>query len=258
MSSTKRKLAVVPSRHADQPRLQLAASIKNAAKAKAALASHQQAIQRAGEQLAEAERKVEQARAGIDAAKTAFAGELADALARGSQMPATSSAVRAAEAAVVDAQRTAEAVRVARDRLKADLSKCEADVTSAEKTISAQIAAVTSPAIEELVAHAEQALSDLSRYAAVLRYLSSPDDDPADRGGGHGRPIRLAAELHTRVTNLLNSRSVSLLQFNLSDEVRTLVQQWRETRARLRANADLPLPPLPGDACTGSREESSA
>jgi hypothetical protein len=76
----------------------------------------------------------------------------------------------------------------------------------------------------------------------VLRYLGSPDDDPANRGGGHGRPIRIAAELHTRVTNLLGHRSISLLQFNLGADVEALVRQWKNVRAQLRTSPHVPLP----------------
>jgi hypothetical protein len=172
--SSKRRLAIVPpSRPADPARLRLNAAIKGAAKAKLALAEHQQAIRRAGEQLAESERQVEKARASVDAARHNFEGELAEAIAAGRAIPATSQVLGRADAAVAEAARTAEAVRAARDRLKADLRSVEVELRLADLDVLCKVNALTAPSVERLVVEAERASATLTRASAVLRYLTS-------------------------------------------------------------------------------------
>jgi hypothetical protein len=246
---TKRQpLPIVSPPHQPDPlRVALAAAIKAMAEAKGAAANNEKAIDKARCLCVQRERAVEEAQADADSARDQLATTMASAICDDNEPPTTSREVIAADEAVSTATNLLAAARTGLDKLRSDQAERRAAVVGAEEIISGQIAAVTSPAIEELVTRAERALADLARYAAVLRYLGTPDDDPSDRlGRGFGRPIRLSAELHQRVINLLNERSVSLLQFNLSDEIRALVQRWRETRAQLRASADTPLPPLPG------------
>ncbi|HEY6394040.1 MAG TPA: hypothetical protein VIX12_01410, partial [Candidatus Binataceae bacterium] len=149
--SSKRRLAVVPTRPEDQARLKLDEAIKAAARAKAVLASHQAAISRAGEQLAASERRVEELRSGVDVARHAYEGELADAVARGAPLPATGAAVKAADAAVADAERTAEAVRVARDRLRSDARGHEIEAHLAAVAVAAAADAVLAPSVASIL-----------------------------------------------------------------------------------------------------------
>jgi hypothetical protein len=192
----------------DPLRAALIAALAAEKKAKAKLAGHVQAIQRAEQQIGVSETKVGEARTNIDAAKTAFAGELADALARGAAMPATSSAVKAAEAAVSDAGRTLDAVRVARDRLKSDLRTHEIDLHLAEMDVAAAVDGCLIPTVEKLLALGEAARVQMWQCAEILNELRAPGGrDPyfrveiqvgrrpaAQRDGEAARPDRAARD----------------------------------------------------------------
>jgi hypothetical protein len=259
--SSKRRLAIVPpSRPADPARLRLNAAIKGAAKAKLALAEHQQAIRRAGEQLAESERQVEKARASVDAARHNFEGELAEAIAAGRAIPATSQVLGRADAAVAEAARTAEAVRAARDLLKADLRSVEVELRLADLDVLCKVNALTAPSVERLVVEAERASATLTRASAVLRYLtslnmtgvgSSAADREVDDAALAGLPwsVREAARAAKQVVPAeLEARARALsqfAQFNVPADVVQLVDQWRSARYVLRTDPNAALPELP-------------
>src|SRR5215469_1657337 len=85
---------------------------------------------------------------------------------------------------------------------------------------------------------------------AVLRLMTSSNFVGAWIGRSAGfSPLRMRS-MYSGTWRNCSTKSVpkviSLLQFNLADEVGALVRRWREVRAQLRANADVPLPPLPG------------
>jgi hypothetical protein len=239
-----KRLKLVTSHQIGDPlRQHLGQAIEALAQAKKDLIANEAAESRGRELVAEKERELERASANVAASRDQQADTYAEAIAAARPLPA-SAAVQAAITAEVEAKLALEAARSGLARIRSDHAEKRAAVDAAEKAVSAQIAAVTSPVVEELAARAERALADLNRYAAILRYLVSPSDDPADQynGGGFGRPIRIAAELHTRVTNLLSHRSICLLQFNQTADVEALVRQWKNVRAQLRADAHVPLP----------------
>jgi hypothetical protein len=251
MSSTKRKLAVVPSsRPEDDPaRLQLAAAIRAVAKAKATLAAHVQAIDRAREQTYASEREVEQARSGVDAAKTAFAGELADALARGAPLPATSAAVKSAEAAVVEAQRTAESTATARERLRADLRSCEIAVFLADNDVVAAVNAVIAPLAEQILEQGEAARRTLFRTAAVLNFLRAPDGDPRSdffwKPGDDWKLSHDAGEKRRAPMAEINKeieRFLARFRQDIDTNAIETLQQWRAWREMLKRDANATPP----------------
>jgi hypothetical protein len=234
--------------------LRLSTAIENAARAKETLAAHQAAIERARQQIGIAEAKIEECRTASVFARTSFEGEMAEALAHGRAVPATSRVLSRADAAVLDAQRTAEAVRVARDRLKADLSSHEAGVAAKERAVLREVNELLRPSVERIVADAERGRALLTSCAAVLRYLAGLNSTGAGSSAADREPDdAIPAALRERVRSLS-----SFAQFNLPSEVVALIDTWRAARRALRSNAGAPLPPLPGVACTGSREESSA
>jgi hypothetical protein len=267
-----KRLAVVPSppRSADPTRLQLAAAIKAAAKTKAALAAHQAAITRAGEQLSLAATKVEQARAGIDAARHAFAGEMADALAAGRAIPATSSALKMADAAVTDAERTASAVGVARDRLRSDLRNLEIDVSIADLGIIAEVNKLGWPSLEAVIERIEASLAIAISGFALFSFLNSSLGAGANERvyvNETGLPFsetqrisaarqqaaqRIPPELQERVRTLFALARVFCFpgdfhaNANLPQDARALVDAWRSCREQLRRDSSAALPELPG------------
>jgi hypothetical protein len=241
-----KRLKLVTSHQIGDPlRLQLGQAIEALAKAKADLVANETAEIRGRALVAAAETELERASANVAASRDQQADAYADAIAAARPLPA-SVVVQAAITTETEATYALEAARTGLARIRSDHDDRRAAIATAEETVSRKIAELMSPAIESLLKRGEQALVDLTATAAVLRYVSSPSDDPADRfsGGGFGRPIRIAAELHTRVTNLLNSRSVLLLQYNLGGDIEALVRRWKEVRAQLRLRADVPLPPL--------------
>jgi len=259
MSSTKRKLAVVqPLPHSEDPaRLRLDKAIKSAARAKAALAAHVAAIERAREQTYASERKLEAARGEAAAAKSAYAGELATAAAaRAATMPGTPKALRDAAAAVVDAERTAEATATARERLRADLRSCEVEVFLADNDVVATVNAVAAPLAEKMLAQGETARRTLFQCAAVLNFLRAPDGDPRSDffwkpdddwklsldAGKKRRAAIDERELGKRIEQFLNG-----FRQDLDTNAFETLQQWKTWREALKTDANAPLPSLPGE-----------
>jgi hypothetical protein len=221
--------------------------------------------------FAESERKVEQARAGIDAARHAFAGEMADALAAGRAIPATSSAVKMADAAATDAERTASAVGVARDRLRSDLRGIEIDVSIADLGIIAEVNKLAWPSLEVLVERCEKALAIAIPGFAVLSFLNSSLGAGAnervhidERGLPFSETQRISAarlkaaqrippELQERARALFVSARVFCFpgdfyaNANLPKDARAFVDAWRSCREELRRDGKAELPKLPGE-----------
>jgi hypothetical protein len=255
MSSTKRRLAVVPSsRPSDPARVQLDAAIKNAAKARAALAAHQAAIARAGEQLAESERRVDTARAGIESARHAFEGEMAAALSAGRAIPATSQVLGRADAAVVEAQRTADAVRAARERLRADLRSCEVDNHLAKNDIATAVDQIMAPLAAKMLAQAEAARRVLFESAAILSFLAHPDDafrfdqfwkpDEWRVSSDAGKKRRAAIDDEVR-----KGIEAYLAHFrqDIGLDVHRTLDAWKAAREALKTDASAELLKLPGE-----------
>jgi hypothetical protein len=262
---SKRKLAVVPSRQADPLRAQLAAAIKKAQVARERLSAHGQAIERARQQVTVAETELEAVRVDAAAVKAAYAEQLAQAVTDGAPLPVSSSAVRNADAKVLDATNAVSAIHIARDQLKESLHPAEVDVVVADADVIIAVNALLAPEIERLVVRAEAASQALIGGCAVLDYLRRMNltgagsnasdreiDDAAfpwsEREAVQRAKQVIPTELEERARSL--SESYRGTQFNLPPDVLQLVAAWREARARLRAAADAALPPLPGETET--------
>jgi hypothetical protein len=247
-------LKVVPS-PARQPdgdplRAALVAALAAERKARARLDGHHQAITRAGEQLAESERQVEKRRAGIDAAKTAFAGELADALARSTPLPATSALVASADAAMLDAERSAEAVRTARDRLKADLRNVEIELHLSEVDTIAATNAALAPSIAKLIALAEASRVTMYQCAAILQEVRARRADTFTwrenewkaswAAGDRRRPMDALKDQIDRFATRIHNK-------DLDTNTDQVVAAWRAVVEQLRTDPSAALPALPGE-----------
>jgi hypothetical protein len=235
--------------------VQLDKAIKAAAQAKATLAAHVQAIERAREQTYASERKVEAARADAAAAKSAYAGELAQAVAaRAPAIPGTPKALRAADAKVVDAERTAEATATARERLRADLRSCEIEVFLADNDVVAAVNAVLAPLAERILEQGEMARRTLFRSAAVLNFLRAPDGDPrSDFFWKPGDPWKLShdagekrrapmAEINKRIELFLNR-----FRQDIETNAEEVLRAFKTARQSLKSDANAALPPSPGE-----------
>jgi hypothetical protein len=229
----------------------LAASIKNAAKAKTALAGHSQAIERARQQVTIAETKAEEARSGIDAARHTFEGQLAEAIAHGAPLPATSSAIKAAETAAADAQRIAEATAIAHDRLRADLRAHEIEVHLADNDIAAAVNAVLAPLAEEMLARAEAARCTLFQCAAVLNFLRAPGGDPTFQWRDSEWKLSLDSGDKRRAPMAEIGKRIEKFLFRFRQDINTRADEtrraWERARTALKSSASAALPPLPGE-----------
>jgi hypothetical protein len=253
---TKRRLAVVPSppRSADPTRLRLDEAIKAAAKARSRLEAHRAAIQRADEQVTASEQKVEQAQAAAAAAKSAYAGELAQAVAaRAATMPGTPRALRDADAKVADAQRTAEATVIARDRLKADLRSVEIEThIIGEVDVAAAVDAALVPSVEKLIALGEQSRVVMWRCVGILNELRAPGGrDPYFRWAeSEWREQSDAGKRRDAMIPLRDQidRLQMRIHYNREAGVDEVISSWRLAVAQLRVDPiGAALPPLPGE-----------
>jgi hypothetical protein len=249
------------------PRIQLAAAIKNAAEAKAKLAAHRAAIKRADEQVTASERRLEERQAETAQAKSAYAGQLAQAVAAGaSTIPGTPKGLRDAELKEADAANTLDAVRVAATRLKGDLRGVEIDVPVADLVIIAEINKLARPEIEAEIERGETALTQAISSCVFLSFLSAPDADERVYVNESGLPFsetqrisaarlkagqRIPPELQERVRALFTlARRVFCFAGDfhtnayLPKDARARVDACREDRRRLRsdASADVALP----------------
>jgi hypothetical protein len=239
----------------DPLRAALSDALAGEKKAKAKLAAHHAAIKRADEQVTASERKLEELQAESAAAKSAYAGELAQAVAAAaSTIPGTPKALREAEVKVGDAEKTLEAVRVARDRLKGDLRGVEIDAHLSEMDVAAAVDAALAPSVEKLLALGEANRVTMYQCVAALSELRS----------GAGRdPYFNWSESEWRERSDANKRRAAMLP--LRDEIERLgmrvhykdqntgvdevITAWRAAVARMRVDPQgAALPPLPGDA----------
>jgi hypothetical protein len=254
MSSTKRKLAVVSSsRPEDQTRVSLAAALKAAEKAKERLAAHHAAIKRADQQVTASERKLEEIQAKSAQAKSAYAGQLAEAVAAGAAtIPGTPKALRESEAAVADATDTLDAVRTAATRLRGDLRGVEIDLHLAELDLMAATDAALAPSITKLIEIGEVSRVRMYQCAAILAEL---------RSGGGRNPFFTWRDDEWKVSSDANKRRGELRALGDQIDALTLrihnkdnntgigeaVAAWRAAVAKLKAEpTGAELPPLPG------------
>jgi hypothetical protein len=253
--SSKRRLAIVPSAAPSDPaRLRLDQAIKAAAKAKAKLAGRHAAIERARQQASIAQAKAEEARSGVDAARYAFEGQLAEAISHGAPLPATSSAIKVAETAAADAQRIAEATAVACDRLRADLRNVEIEEHLSRNDIATCVDQIIAPLAERILERGEQARRTLFECAAVLNFLARPDD--AFRFDQFWKPDewRVSSEAGAKrrapmgEVNERIARFLAHFRQDIDLDVERTLAAWKQARAALKLDPSATMPALPGDA----------
>ena len=155
---------------ADPLRVQLQEAIKNATEAREAFDRHRNAITKTRTAKWSAEKVHEVAVAGVDKAIAEHAENLAaDAGgADADDVAPTSSLIRMARLAVVDAADEVESFRGAYDRLRQDLPLRQADADRTAAEVENAISAVLAPIAEQLLARLRELIAEAAPYRSLL------------------------------------------------------------------------------------------
>jgi hypothetical protein len=225
-------------------RAALRAAVENAETMKATLAKREAALEQAVKFVAAAQTRLETATAAVGEAKAAHAERVARALADGLEPPtATLQVARDTETETRD---ELDAARAAVEQIKAQIADLVIETADAENAVLVQINALFASVVARKLADAKRLRVELLVLKSELSGLLQ-DDSPPRFADDLARYIaqkkrNAASPLRDEVHHFL-----SIDQPLFDDEVwakaNAAQRAWKQARAALRSDPDVPLPP---------------
>jgi hypothetical protein len=198
-------------------------AVSAAAKARAAVAAHHAAIERAQEHVAEAVGNVAAASAAVNTARQDHAKQIASVITGGGS-PTATGLIRAARAHERDAEDELAALKEALGSLQADLADLETDVSVAGRAVDAALAEMLKPVATRLL---EEARAHHLRFLTTREALNvvGRSFNPWDGG-----------EL-TKQIDRVGTFSEADVRVSIATR-----QQWLDAIEALKMDAGAPLP----------------
>jgi hypothetical protein len=209
----------------DDERSALRQAVSAAAKARAAVAAHQSAIDRARGLVQEAQAQVAAAGVAVNAARESHAQSIADAIIGGSS-PTSTSLVRIAQGHAADAAGDRDAARDALTRLEADHALIAADEVAARKAVDRVLVNLLEPTLRRLIAEANAHRDSFLRAQVALVEVAGLFDA--------WHPLSKEASL----VGLASDGDARVMEVSAAS--------WRSALAALRENPDAKLPAIGG------------
>jgi hypothetical protein len=212
----------------DQQRAPLVAALAAVAKAKEAVIKQKAAIDRLQRIVWNDPAKVAAAETAIQKAGERLAVEIGAAHAAGDEVP-TSSGVRKARAALVDAQDEEAANKIALAKLRDDFKDLEAEARECEVEVEKAISAILEPLASQLLARTRKLVETLQPYTEMLAALHFESDRPSTWDGQ-----RLYSEGHQPLEDM--RKLAGELLCTAKSIFRAQPDPWVAARKALREN----------------------
>jgi hypothetical protein len=169
------KVTKLPKSPEGNARAELAAALKEAAKARTALNKHRAGVNRLFEQMMEAEAAIEPAEKAVKLAEQSYVDAVAEAAVSGSPAPVNGKAK--AEARLVLTKDRVNVLREARRRLESELPDWQQDVVDADVAVERKISLVIADHVRVLLAEASEIARRLAPYRAALAAFAADNMD---------------------------------------------------------------------------------
>ena len=247
MSSAATKKAIANEVAAPLPdgRAALAASITTRQKADAAVTRQEEAIERAQAMLDAADAELERARSKVADADEADTKRAATSIHNEVGVPSPWSGAQA-RGTVAAGEEKCTQLRLALDRLRADLVGLEDDASEAANDVAVAVKALVLPVAEAIY---KQLLDHKRRVAVLGRILSelvADDERVAPRFHDSLRSMKAAGRRQAVMRELQqNTRHLLLVGADDAAYAAAALATWRAALAALTADAAAPLPPTP-------------
>jgi hypothetical protein len=230
-----RRRAADPRAQGDPLRVQLAAAIKAANRAREMCERQKQAVQRLWDEAREADEQIGKLQKRVREATEAHIVGLADAAASGK--PAPRSGVPAAKKAVEVATDHLDALKAARKKLESDAPELQKDVVTCDAEVDRVISEILRPVAERLIERGRQIAEQLLPIKSTLSALWCPSDRPTQWDAAAAFDTGRAPLKETRAAAVDFLRSTNVFE-------RAHPDPWIEVRKRLREDPHAELPDI--------------